>query len=445
MDINIKLSDKQKEALEYLNNDYTTEVLFGGGAGSGKTFLGCAWVIINCIKYPGTKWLIGRSRLKSLKESTLATFFDIAKQWNLNDKHYNYNQQSNQITFYNGSIIILKDLFLYPSDPNFDTLGSLEITGAFLDESNQISLKAKNIVMSRARYKLDVYNLIPKMLMTCNPARNWVYEDFYKKDKDGTLEEYKHFIQSLVSDNIHISKHYIDNLNKLPKVDRDRLLLGKWEYEDKGAIIEFDKMINIFKDYNYREDDINPNDYYISVDVARKGKDKAVIILWHKFNILKIKTLDISKINEIVDIIKDLKNKYKINSNHIVIDADGVGGGVVDYLPNSIEFINNSRALNEENYYNLKTQCYFKLADKINDESICIFNYIEEEKEFIIQELMQVKRKDVDKDGKLKLITKDEIKQLIGRSPDYSDAMMLRMYFEIENTGELVDFFSFNY
>ncbi len=53
-------------------------------------------------------------------------------------KHYKYNGQMSQIELFNGSVILLKDLYAYPSDPNFDELGSLEITDAFIDEANQI-------------------------------------------------------------------------------------------------------------------------------------------------------------------------------------------------------------------------------------------------------------------------------------------------------------------
>ena len=89
---------------------------------------------------------MGRSKLDALKKTTLNTFFEVCTAWQLKaNKDYTFNGSSNIITFYNGSEIILKDLFLYPSDRNFDSLGSLEITSAFIDEANQITEKAKNI------------------------------------------------------------------------------------------------------------------------------------------------------------------------------------------------------------------------------------------------------------------------------------------------------------
>ena len=76
---------------------------------------------------------MGRSKLDSLKKTTLNTFFEVCEAWGVvSGKHYHFNAGSNIIKFYNKSEIMLKDLFLYPSDRNFDNLGSLEITGAFI-------------------------------------------------------------------------------------------------------------------------------------------------------------------------------------------------------------------------------------------------------------------------------------------------------------------------
>ena len=164
------LTKKQGKALEYLTDSTTNTVLYGGAAGGGKSFLGCAYIIWLCVKYDGVRCLIGRSKLDTLKKTTLNTFFEVCSSWGiLAGQHYNYNAQTNVIRFFNGSEVILKDLFQYPSDRNFDSLGSLEITAAFIDECNQITEKAYQVVGSRIRYKLDEYGLIPKMLLTCNP------------------------------------------------------------------------------------------------------------------------------------------------------------------------------------------------------------------------------------------------------------------------------------
>ena len=126
-------------------------------------------------------------------------------------------------------------------------LFTLEITAAFIDEANQITEKAKNIVASRLRYKLDQYEIIPKLLMTCNPAKNWTYTQYYKPSKEGTIKPYRKFIQSLVGDNTYISKHYEKQLSELDELSKQRLLFGNWEYDvNEDNLIDYNSIINLF-------------------------------------------------------------------------------------------------------------------------------------------------------------------------------------------------------
>lgn len=427
MNIDANFTHTQEQAIEYLFDKTTTEVLFGGAAGGGKSWVGCSWLVLMCVKYPKTRYLMGRSKLDALKKTTLNTFFEVCETWGLKaGKHYNFNGGSNILTFYNKSEVMLKDLFLYPSDRNFDNLGSLEITGAFIDEANQITEKAKNIVASRMRYKLDDYGLIPKMLMTCNPAKNWVYTQYYRPAKDGTQKPHRKFIQSLVDDNEYISKYYKTQLQTLDELSKQRLLFGNWEYDStKDSLIEYDAILNMFSQKGVA------GDKYISCDVARFGADKTVIMLWEGLHIINIRTLLKSAVNDVVEAVRQLQQEYQVNLRNIIVDEDGVGGGVKDFL-RCQGFTNNARALKSENYQNLKTQCYYKLADKINKGQVGIVCPDVNVKNQIIEECEQVRTKDADKDNKLQIIPKDTVKAILGRSPDYSDALAMRMYYEID-------------
>ena len=356
---------------------------------------------------------------------------------------YNYNQQKNIITFVNGSQIFLKDLFAYPSDPNFDELGSLEITGAFIDECNQIVKKAWDIVRSRIRYKLDENGLIPKMMGSCNPAKNWVYTDFFLPHENNQLPDDKKFIQSLVTDNPFISKHYIENLKSLDLVSRARLLEGNWRYDnDPAKLIEYDKIINAFSN-NF----VEHGEKYISADIARFGSDKAVLMVWSGFRVEKIVSFETSSITDLTTAIKKLMTDYAVPISNVIADEDGVGGGVVDILKCK-GFVNNGTPLpkpepnpdkNQENYKNLKSQCYFHLAKLMGDDRIFI-KATEEDKEQIIPELEQVKRYKIDSDDKLSVLPKEKVKELLGRSPDFADALMMRMYFDLKPQKEVFFF-----
>jgi phage terminase large subunit len=428
----MKLLLKQENAVYFLKDRITKEVLYGGAAGGGKSALGVLWLIEQCQTYPSTRWLMGRSKLKTLKETTLNTFFELTSNLKLSTS-YNYNSQTGVITWTNGSEILLKDLYSYPADPNFDSLGSLEITGAFIDECNQISFKAWQIVTSRIRYKLNEYNLTPKILGTCNPAKNWTYSKFYIPTAAGTINETRKFIQSLPTDNPNLPPSYLDSLLALDENSKQRLYYGNWEFDnDPARLIDFDKIQNIFTN-----DFVDSGDMYISADIARYGSDKMVILVWSGFRVIEIFTLDKSSITETAEAIKSLMNKHRVPLSNVVADEDGVGGGVVDIV-RCKGFVNNSKALKEENnnveYQNLKTQCYYKLAELIQCNKLFIDCSNADTQDVITKELEQVKRDKIDQDGKLRILPKEKVKELIGHSPDYSDALAMRFYFELKQT-----------
>jgi len=428
----MRLLIKQEHAVYYLKDNVTKEILYGGAAGGGKSALGVLWLIEQCQTYPATRWLMGRSKLKTLKETTLNTFFELTSNLKLSTS-YNYNSQTGVITWTNGSEILLKDLYSYPADPNFDSLGSLEITGAFIDECNQISFKAWQIVTSRIRYKLNEYNLTPKILGTCNPAKNWTYSKFYIPTAAGTINETRKFIQSLPTDNPNLPPSYLDSLLALDENSKQRLYYGNWEFDnDPARLIDFDKIQNIFTN-----DFVDSGDMYISADIARYGSDKMVILVWSGFRVIEIFTLDKSSITETAEAIKSLMNKYRVPLSNVVADEDGVGGGVVDIV-RCKGFVNNSKALKEENnnveYQNLKTQCYYKLAELIQSNKLFIDCNNADIQDIITKELEQVKRDKIDQDGKLRILPKDKVKELIGHSPDYSDALAMRFYFDLKQT-----------
>jgi len=375
---------------------------------------------------------MGRSKLKALKETTLNTFFELCSQLNIKNQ-FTYNAQANIIYWNNGSQILLKDLFLYPSDPNFDSLGSLEICGAFIDECNQVVFKAWQIVTSRCRYKLKEFGIIPKVLGSCNPAKNWTYKEFYEPNKTKEIKPYRKFVQALPTDNPHLPQSYLDSLLSLDNNSKQRLYFGNWEYDDDpNALCDYDNIISIFKN-----DHIEKGQKYITADIARMGSDNAVIGVWNGFDLFEVYSYDVSKTTEIQTTIEALRSKHQIPKKNAIADEDGVGGGVVDNC--GIKgFLNGSKALEDENYFNLQAQCCYKLAEKINENAIHISADITgNQQDEIIEELEQLKSYELDKDGKLRVLPKSKIKENIGRSPDYRDMIMMRMFFELKTPKKI--------
>jgi hypothetical protein len=428
--MNINLTKKQTIGWKHLNDNQTNIILFGGSAGGGKSWLGCLWITTLCLQHQGIRCLIGRSVLTQLKLTTLNTLFDLLQTMGLKSgQHFTYNGQSNVLTFYNKSEIIFKDLAYNPSDPNYDSLGSLEITAAFIDEAAQITSLAFSIVKSRIRYKLNEYNIIPKVLMTCNPSNNWIKKDFYLPYIQERLPINQIFIPSLPMDNPHLPSTYIEMLRDLPSQQRKRLLEGDWDYlDDNDSLFKFDEISNsVFK--------IEPNPTekkYLTVDVARFGDDRSVVFVWVGLVVVSCHIYRKVSTTELSSEIGDLMRFHKIHPTNVIIDSDGVGGGVADQIRGT-NFINNSRPLHDENFTNLKSQCYVKLSQMFKDGLISINLTEPSLVDDLTQELLAVKLKDIDKDNKVGVMSKDEMKKILGKSPDLSDSLMMRMMLEIKN------------
>ena len=422
---NFKPLTRQSEALKFLSADSEVEtILYGGAAGGGKTMLGCMWQILRRLKYPGTRSLIGRAKLDTLKKTTMNTFFQVANDIGLKaGEDFSYNQQSHIIKFSNGSEIILADLFLYPSDPNFQDLGGLELTDVFLDEATEISEKAYSIVCSRIRYKLNEYNLTPKILLTCNPSKGWIYNQFYLPYKNQNLPEHLAFVQALPGDNIHLPEAYVTSLTRLPEADRKRLLEGDWEFDNSSdRLYLYDELMRCFRE------PMNVGEGYITADIARLGKDRTVLCVWKGLSCIDIVVLRQKRQDEVKAEIQRLMNQYQVRLSNVLADADGVGGGLVDSL-RCREFMNGSKAVRGTQYMNLKADCYFRLGELIDKNEITFPIKWQED---ICKELELIRRVDPDKEGKLRVTSKDTISQRTGGiSPDIADAIMMRAYFEL--------------
>lgn len=407
---------------------------------------------MSCLKYAGARYVIARDVLKHLKSSTLLTFFQVLSGWGLKSESdskdggdFKFNNTENFITFANGSQVFLRELSNDPSDPEFDKLGSTEFTGGFIDECSQVASKAKGILTSRFRYKLLEFDLIPKLLCATNPCKNFAYYDFYKPWKSGTLPAYRKFIPATVFENTFISPHYIENLRKLDKVSKQRLLEGNWEYDvSEDALFDFAAVTAIFTNSIQC---IDSDKRYLSVDVARFGNDKTVVMVWHGLHVERVFYVKKQDLTSTMALIEKLCGQYSIPRARVVVDEDGVGGGIVDGLKGVCGFVNNSRALDNRknvsdkpklNYGNLKSQCYFLLAEKVNLGLVSFYKDVDTVvKESLIEELEQVRWKDADKDGRIYTTPKDQIKENLGRSPDFSDCMAFRMFFEVNKHHRL--------
>jgi phage terminase large subunit len=438
LELNVQGNLKQLEAVKYWTDKTTIDIAYGGSKGSGKSFLGCSLLSADALIYPETHYFVARKTLTDLRKFTIPSFHEVFSLYGIDQKYYKYNGQDNYFQFYNGSKIFLIDAKLIPSDPKYMRFGSMQMTRGWIEESGEFEEECKNnLQASIGRWKNKEYNLTPKLLQTCNPAKNYLYRDYYKTNLENKLPDFRKFIQALPSDNKMLPPEYIPNLLKILSPNEiQRLVYGFWEFDDNPyALFDYNDILNIFTN-----EFIKPNTQrYLTCDIAYTGSDKFVLIVWDGLVIEKIIAIDKIDDTAVSKKINDLRIEYRVPLKNVIYDADGLqtftrNSAKSGVLSNAQQFNNGGKPIKIEgkleNYKNLKAQCYFLLADYVKDNKI----YIREKdyRKQIIEELEQINRLPFSDDGKLALEKKDLIKERLGRSPDFADAIMMRMYYEIK-------------
>lgn len=438
---------KQLQAAEFWIDNEVEQLLYGGAKGGGKSFLGANLIFGDALIYPGTHYFIARQELTDLRSFTLPTIYEVFKNWGIKFEDYcRYNDQSHIFFLTNGSQVHFIACKEMPGDPLFERFGSMQMTRGWIEEGGEISEAAKaNLWLSIGRWKNDVYKLKKKLLITANPKKGWMKREFVDPARESRLESTKRYVQAFATDNAYLPEDYIKTLREeKDKVRKQRLFEGNWDYdEDLDSIVSYEALEDAFTNTIIKD-----NQKYMIVDVARFGEDTTVFSFWDGLELYKIEQRTKQDIEMTKQKIKDYAAEHKIPYSNIMIDEDGVGGGVVDGLPGVKGFVANSTALPtateirsrkskiensmipKRNFYNLKSQCGWKLAELINEHKVAF--RVHEYREKLIAELDALLReKEIDSDRKLALKPKKEVKEALGMSPDVGDTVIMRAWFEL--------------
>lgn len=459
MEADLTISEVQALAMEEFNNPQTVSIVFGGGAGGGKSFLIGLLTAIAAKKYPGTRWGLARKELKSLKQTTIATLIGkVHPILGITENDYKLNLLDSTLTYSNGSEILLLDLTAKPSDPEMESLGSLELTGAFVDEVGEVNKKPFTVLSSRVnRWKNKEYGITGKVVGSCNPSPGFVRQEFYDKYEQlgsGRIQKwqsghvwvngerlpaYAAYIRSTVLDNPFIDDNYIEGLKRLPPQEKKRLLDGDWNYLDEDdslfPMALIDKMTvyelpeKEFDDEGHEVDEhgkIKKFNKYIGVDPSDKGKDSTVITLVDGGIIceqVEIKS-PVGKDDAIGFYIAGkliaFAEKHgftKHLARNITIEGNGIGASLRDALR-----VMGWPVQVYEATLQSRNDGFYQFMVNADEGKIKILYSIIEDGNLLRQ--LTAHRFDLDT-GKPRITKKKELRQLLGRSPDHADSAMI--------------------
>lgn len=336
---------------------------------------------------------------------------------------YNFNDTKQIIFCPSGARIWFK------SAEKPDNLYGEDVYAAVFDEAP----RAREAAWFALRTTLTSTRGECKLIGNFGGIGNWVHRLKDKHTRDGVYEYFKITCWDAVREGILTMEEVQQAKKDLP----NRIFKELYEaetIEDEDQLINYESIEKLFSNTH-----IESGVKYITADIARLGKDLTIIRVWDGLRCIHTVKLETNTIPECVEAIKTQMAKHNVNINNTLVDEDGVGGGVKDYL-NCLGFVNNATPIDVEgerpNFANLKSQCYWELAKFINRNEIYV-NANEEERKLLSEELEWVRLpKEIDT-TRINLLSKDRIKKEIGRSPDYSDSLMMRMYWEVDpNIGK---------
>lgn len=331
---------------------------------------------------------------------------------------YKFNESNLIITCPNGAEIHFK------SAENPDNLYGEDVYACVFDEAP----RAREEAWYALRSTLTATEAECKLIGNFGGISNWVHKLKEKAKTDPNYAYFKVTCWDAIDAGILSKEEVLQAQKDLPEKIFKELYEAE-SSEDEGQLISNQSILKLFSNIH-----LPTGIKYITSDIARFGKDKTVIMVWDGLRVIEVLEMNTSSVTESAAKIKELQLKYNVNTGNIICDEDGVGGGVVDIL-HCVGFVNNATPIKVagkvENFANLKTQCYFKLSEFVNKNEVYVKCDSKIESK-LSEELEWVRLpKELDT-SKITILSKDEVKKKIGRSPDYSDALMMRMFWLVD-------------
>lgn len=402
--INLKLSPFQKEFLER-SNDPTLALQCGISA--GKTRAGALWCLLQAAN--GKRIIAGAQNYRALKH---VLFREIIGLSNLARIPFTQNKSDHTIEYANGGII-----FGASADAETGLVGLSDISGVLLDEAALAPEDFHNFLMDRARGEnidvaLERYTTSPNG----SPASNW-FSNFAKMHPE-------YIIRATSFDNPFTSADFKRRL-------RERYGEGTPMFRQQclGEILDVDCVNSVFKkSWFVFSPALAPSGRYGGVDLAGSGRDETVFTVIDEAQII-----DQVAINDNGDSGVQGAKLLELADGYNCWDwaFDGTGGWAgglyaeVKHHPRLHITLANFGAASDKpaEYRNLRTQMAFESAHYVKDGF-----FIDQEKYRMLTEELEQFLFFLDNSGRNAVIPKDDIKKVIGRSPDRADSLILAHY-----------------
>lgn len=233
---------KQRTFAEAVFSGKYRHLYYGGAIRGGKSFCVMAVIFTLCLLFPGSRWVIVRKDLPTLRRNIIPVFEKLRLLTGGFMGRVLHDTWT--ATARNGSQIIL-----FPesadTDKNYNRWRGLECNGIWLEEANELQevsyqwsiQRAGSYIIPATKAYPNPRQPLPYVFLTSNPAGNWVKTIFYNPWKHGTLRPHQFYIPATPFDNPHLPAEYLAGLKDMTERNYKIFVLGDWD-ELLGAALD---------------------------------------------------------------------------------------------------------------------------------------------------------------------------------------------------------------
>ncbi len=254
LDIRLGYTPTEKQAV--FHRSTADEVLYGGAAGGGKSLATVMEALIRCLRTPGVCAYLFRRTYRELEDTLISQ----ARRF-VPPAMGRYTGSNHSMELVNGSVMRFR--YCARDDDVYSYQGA-EMHVLCIDELTHFSKKAYDYLKSRLRANTELA-IKPVVRCTSNPGgvgHAWVKEhfvdrgepyilhavnvrsDIFKTTQTRTIQ----YIPAKATDNPHIGRDYIFELEQKPQALRDALLHGIWTTFEGQVFCEWRDQPEHYKD-----------------------------------------------------------------------------------------------------------------------------------------------------------------------------------------------------
>lgn len=258
------------------------------------------------------------------------------------------------------------------------------------------------------------------------------------------------FVEAKLADNkilLRSDPGYIGNLANQDEEQQSRDLDGNWKFRSAGDdLIRMDDLIHFYDNSIQRTE--KPT-LYVTADVALQGGDNFVMWLWEDMHVKDVYVCRFDS-KTLIEVIKAKLAEWGVEEENMAYDFQGIGQILEGHFPNAVKFINQAapiaRTKQEEDgikklYKDLKSQCAVMLYKAFRDMELSIEHHLLDMafdghgygstklRDILMRERKCVRRTKDSQGKAFQIISKNDMKKIIGHSPDFFESLMFRFIF----------------